>query len=218
MNVPLAEADVPYEQLIEMETINPEFYVQTWYVLGANDVVNPQARNDPSSPLYGMPVLNVEEATTVFVKRGLSAGYAGIKNILLSAPTPQWCLATPRRCSADWRRNCANWGRKSQSGLSSSAAMVPSVLVVGGTHGNECNAPGCCSNGGQFCGAATAWPQRANGPRKSQGFAAAGADRDPTAVYRSLAGQPNPADPWRCSEPGIWSQALSAGAHLPGVD
>ena len=88
MNVLLAEADVPYEQLIEMETINPEFpRTDVVIVLGANDVVNPQARNDPSSPLYGMPVLNVEEATTVFVvKRGLSAGYAGIKNILFERP------------------------------------------------------------------------------------------------------------------------------------
>merc|ERR1711939_261122 len=81
-------ADVPYEQLIEMETINPEFpRTDVVIVLGANDVVNPQARNDSSSPLYGMPVLNVEEATTVFVvKRGLSAGYAGIKNILFERP------------------------------------------------------------------------------------------------------------------------------------
>ena len=88
MNVLLAEADVPYEQLIEMETINPEFpRTDVVIVLGANDVVNPQARNDPSSPLYGMPVLNVEEATTVFVvKRGLSAGYAGIKNSLFERP------------------------------------------------------------------------------------------------------------------------------------
>ena len=88
MNVLLAEADVPYEQLIEMETINPEFpRTDVVIVLGANDVVNPQARNDSSSPLYGMPVLNVEEATTVFVvKRGLSAGYAGIKNSLFERP------------------------------------------------------------------------------------------------------------------------------------
>ena len=88
MNVLLAEADVPYEQLIEMEAINPEFpRTDVVIVLGANDVVNPQARNDASSPLYGMPVLNVEEATTVFVvKRGLSAGYAGIKNSLFERP------------------------------------------------------------------------------------------------------------------------------------
>ena len=88
MNVLLAEADVPYEQLVEMEAINPEFpRTDVVIVLGANDVVNPQARNDASSPLYGMPVLNVEEATTVFVvKRGLSAGYAGIKNSLFERP------------------------------------------------------------------------------------------------------------------------------------
>ncbi len=82
MNVLLAEADVPYEQLKEMDQINPEFpATDVVLVLGANDVVNPQAKNDPSSPLYGMPVLDVQEARTVFVvKRGMSAGYSGIKN------------------------------------------------------------------------------------------------------------------------------------------
>ncbi|WP_320677170.1 NAD(P)(+) transhydrogenase (Re/Si-specific) subunit beta [Prochlorococcus sp. MIT 1300] len=84
MNVLLAEADVPYEQLKEMDVINPEFpATDVVLVLGANDVVNPQAKNDSSSPLYGMPVLDVQEARTVFVvKRGMSAGYSGIKNDL----------------------------------------------------------------------------------------------------------------------------------------
>ncbi|TGG87767.1 MAG: NAD(P)(+) transhydrogenase (Re/Si-specific) subunit beta [Aphanocapsa feldmannii 288cV] len=84
MNVLLAEADVPYEQLREMDDINPEFpATDVVLVLGANDVVNPQAKSDPSSPLYGMPVLDVQEARTVFVvKRGMSPGYSGIKNDL----------------------------------------------------------------------------------------------------------------------------------------
>ena len=84
MNVLLAEADVPYEQLQEMDQINPEFpATDVVLVLGANDVVNPQAKNDPNSPLYGMPVLDVQDARTVFVvKRGMSAGYSGIKNDL----------------------------------------------------------------------------------------------------------------------------------------
>ena len=84
MNVLLAEADVPYEQLKEMDQINPEFpATDVVLVLGANDVVNPQAKNDPNSPLYGMPVLDVQQARTVFVvKRGMSAGYSGIKNDL----------------------------------------------------------------------------------------------------------------------------------------
>ena len=84
MNVLLAEADVPYEQLKEMDVINPEFpATDVVLVLGANDVVNPQAKNDPQSPLYGMPVLDVQQARTVFVvKRGMSAGYSGIKNDL----------------------------------------------------------------------------------------------------------------------------------------
>jgi NAD(P) transhydrogenase subunit beta len=88
MNVLLAEADVPYEQLVEMETINPEFpRTDVVIVLGANDVVNPDAKSDPSSPLYGMPVLEVDQARQVFVvKRSLGAGYAGIANALFELP------------------------------------------------------------------------------------------------------------------------------------
>ncbi len=88
MNVLLAEADVPYEQLLEMELVNPEFpRTDVVIVLGANDVVNPQAKNDPTSPLYGMPVLEVDQARQVFVvKRSLGAGYAGINNALFEMP------------------------------------------------------------------------------------------------------------------------------------
>jgi NAD(P) transhydrogenase subunit beta len=88
MNVLLAEADVPYEQLLEMDTINPEFpRTDVVIVLGANDVVNPDAKTDSTSPLYGMPVLEVDQARQVFVvKRSLGAGYAGIKNALFELP------------------------------------------------------------------------------------------------------------------------------------
>jgi NAD(P) transhydrogenase subunit beta len=88
MNVLLAEADVPYEQLLEMDLVNPEFpRTDVVIVLGANDVVNPQAKNDPTSPLYGMPVLEVDQARQVFVvKRSLGAGYAGINNALFEMP------------------------------------------------------------------------------------------------------------------------------------
>ena len=84
MNVLLAEADVPYEELIEMDEINPEFKnTDAVIILGANDVVNPVANKDPSSPIAGMPILNAHEARSVFVvKRSLSPGYAGIKNEL----------------------------------------------------------------------------------------------------------------------------------------
>ncbi len=82
MNVLLAEADVPYEQFVEMDLINPEFNnTDVTLVLGANDVVNPAALDEPDSPIYGMPILNAHESRTVFVvKRSLSPGYAGIKN------------------------------------------------------------------------------------------------------------------------------------------
>ncbi len=84
MNVLLAEADVPYDQLFEMDQINPEFKsTDVAIVLGANDVVNPAAINDKGSPMYGMPILNVHEARTVFiVKRSLSPGFSGVRNEL----------------------------------------------------------------------------------------------------------------------------------------
>jgi NAD(P) transhydrogenase subunit beta len=84
MNVLLAEADVPYEQLREMDDINPELKTtDVVLVVGANDVVNPAAESQPSSPIYGMPILKVADSRTVIViKRSLSAGYAGIKNEL----------------------------------------------------------------------------------------------------------------------------------------
>jgi len=87
MNVLLAEADVPYEQLIEMENINPEFKnTDIVLVVGANDVVNPAAENNPNSPIAGMPVLEVWDAMSVLVvKRSLSPGFAGIKNALFEA-------------------------------------------------------------------------------------------------------------------------------------
>ena len=87
MNVLLAEAEVPYDQLFDMDTINPTFReTDVAIVLGANDVVNPAAREDSSSPIYGMPILDVDKAQTVFViKRGLSPGFAGIPNELFAA-------------------------------------------------------------------------------------------------------------------------------------
>jgi NAD(P) transhydrogenase subunit beta len=84
MNVLLAEADVPYEQLLDLEQADPQFpQTDVVLILGANDVVNPSARDEPESPIYGMPILNVDRARTVIVvKRSLSPGFAGIDNPL----------------------------------------------------------------------------------------------------------------------------------------
>jgi NAD(P) transhydrogenase subunit beta len=88
MNVLLAEANVPYPQLKEMDDANPEFpRTDVAVVVGANDVVNPDARNNQSSPIYGMPILNVDDAQVVVVlKRSMNPGFAGIENPLFYNP------------------------------------------------------------------------------------------------------------------------------------
>jgi H+-translocating NAD(P) transhydrogenase subunit beta len=99
MNVLLAEANVPYDKLYEMERINGEFdRADVALVVGANDIVNPAARTSPGSPLYGMPILNVEHARSVIVlKRGMSAGFSGMDNELFSRPKTSMLFGDARR-------------------------------------------------------------------------------------------------------------------------
>ena len=130
MNVLLAEADIPYDRLVEMDDINPRCRRSSVaLVIGANDVVNPAARTDKDSPIYGMPIIDADKAQTVLaIKRSMNPGFAGIENELYYADNTLMLFGDAKRGGGGSRRSGGGRGRQ-VIGVSSAVKRGPFLVI-----------------------------------------------------------------------------------------
>ena len=194
MNVLLAEAGVPYDLIADMDDINPEFAnTDVSLVIGANDVVNPVAKTDPASPIYGMPILDVTNSkNTVVIKRGKGTGFAGIENALFYQDNTRMLYGDGAKWRARWSAN----SRRSTAGIDPAQFNAAAARVgrTTRTARRPAGASRCCRRSrpgpSALARRPTAAPRRRSSPRTTRGHRS---HQPPAANVRAAAPSAAPA-------------------------